>query len=236
MQTAGVCLLQICTCAAVFGMALQDQNNDTDNTNIVETIEDTAPQNNIIIEDAAPLNAPGTFIYTEVEKTPEVMQISPSDLIFVGDSRTVGMENAISPDATVIAKVGAGYDWLKSKAAAEIEAAITDSSVLIFNLGINDLGNVTGYIDYLQELQNNHPDLQIVYVTINPVGKTTITNEEIDEFNAQIMQAGLNVLDTNTWLKEEGFDTWDGLHYTEESSKAIYERIVRQLDLTAPHE
>jgi hypothetical protein len=67
---------------------------------------------------------------------------------------------------------------------------------------------------------------------INPVDEDkealygySATNEMIDKYNA-LIKAGFNskvgVIDTNTYLKEDGFYTSDGLHYDDNTYKKVY--------------
>ena len=55
---------------------------------------------------------------------------------------------------------------------------------------------------------------------------------DVEEFN-RIVKEGLDAqiyfIDTDTKLRESGFSTTDTLHYTEESSKHLYELLVEEL-------
>lgn len=79
-------------------------------------------------------------------------------IIFIGDSRTVGMSKSVAIEDNVffVAKVGQGYDWFCSTAIDAAEDIINsndcDNWVIITNLGVNDLGNVEKYKAKYKEL------------------------------------------------------------------------------------
>jgi len=157
--------------------------------------------------------------------------VSTSDIIFVGDSRTVGMEYAVdNGDYTWLCEVGKGYYWLKENIDSIDDYATTGTKV-IFNLGVNDLGNVSKYI----ELINSYMDLwtsegiEIYYSAVTPVGDTTVTNEQIESFNATL-QSGLDSrvtwIDSYTFLMENGFSSSDGLHYNNATYTNLYNYYI----------
>ena len=62
--------------------------------------------------------------------------------IFVGDSRTVGMHETVGDSGCVwIGQVSAGLSWFQDTAVGEIDESVTQGSVIIINMGVNDLGN-----------------------------------------------------------------------------------------------
>lgn len=153
-----------------------------------------------------------------------------NNVIFVGDSRFVGMFMYVDSDATVIAEVGKGYKWLIDTADAELRAALTDDSTVIFNLGVNDLGNAAKYVDYINNLQAEFPNITIYYMSVNPVEQTTVSNESIDAFNETISNGiTATYLDTNTYLQKNGFSTTDGLHYSKDTYITIYDYVLNNI-------
>lgn len=50
-----------------------------------------------------------------------------------------------------ISQVSAGLSWFQDTAVGEIDESVTQGSVIIINMGVNDLGNAWGYIDLLKE-------------------------------------------------------------------------------------
>jgi hypothetical protein len=151
--------------------------------------------------------------------------------IFVGDSRYVGMEKFAQPDDVFIAQVGEGYYFLASNMNKILEY-IDKNSILIVGLGVNDYAvNYKNYIKTMNELADTL-DCMVYYMLINPVEEEkealygySTSNEMIDKYNA-LMKAGFSskvgVIDTNTYLKEDGFYTSDGLHYDDNTYKKVY--------------
>ncbi len=156
--------------------------------------------------------------------------------IFIGDSRTVYMNETVDIEHTaentfVVAEGGQGYAWLKNTAIPMVEQIRQehpeyDRWEYIVNLGVNDLYDINGYILLYQEMAE--PDnIDIILVSVNPVKNyPRRDNADIEAFNAQLTDAlNFEYIDTYTILTEEGFDTIDGLHYTEETNQRIYDLI-----------
>ncbi len=155
------------------------------------------------------------------------------NFLFVGDSRTVGMMQTIDNDKVgYICEVGKGYKWLKDTADEYIQDNTKKDMTIVFNLGVNDIYNEDKYVDlyneYVFELEEK--GCNVYFETVNPVGSKSknVTNEQIDEFNKK-MKEELNcpVIDTNSQLVKNGYETVDGLHYTKDTTKEIY-KIVRK--------
>lgn len=168
-----------------------------------------------------------------------------SELIFVGDSRTVGMQQVIGGEATYIGKVGEGYNWFTKKALKKLEKELLDypASTVILNFGINDLGNINSYISAYQQLMNAYPQTKFVFAAVYPVEQKLaksygyqVTNQQIQAFNAQMKAAfPAQYVDTYSYLMAGGFiqakgkSTVDGIHYTAEGYQAIYSYIQTQI-------
>ena len=154
--------------------------------------------------------------------------------IFVGDSRTVGMEEACHvseyDNVFVVAKVGKGYYWLVNTAWQEVESIKSsnpgvDRWTIVSNLGVNDLGSWQNYINFYQSLEDD-----FVFVSVNPVRNyDRVSNISIDKFNMRIREAGFEYIDTNLILRAEGFSAPDGLHYSSSTYRLIFGIISREL-------
>lgn len=124
---------------------------------------------------------------------------------------------------------------------------------IYLNLGVNDLNNVSkmdkvekycsveGYFKKYQMLiENEWEKHEIYFISINPIdneemlkgkykNKNRRTNEEIMIFNEKmqyyIKDTKIKYCNTSQLLLVNGFETRDGLHYTEETSKDIYRYI-----------
>ncbi len=159
--------------------------------------------------------------------------------LFVGDSRTVGMDYAISEQGTAfIGKVSMGYNWCLSTADSQIRAYLKSNPEMkvIFGFGINDLGNVQKYIAYYKKLVAAYPRAQFIFLSINPISEAKssspyVSNKLIRAFNATLKAAmGSRYLDTYSYLSKNGFGTNDGIHYTASTYVKLYNYILSKID------
>lgn len=165
------------------------------------------------------------------EPTEEVKDAGINRYIFVGDSRYVGMRKFAQSDDIFIAENAQGYDFLMSNLET-IRQYADNNSVLIIGLGVNDYGvNYKNYIRIMNELADTI-ECPVYYMLINPVEEEkeipygyTVYNEMIDKYN-MLMRAGFSdkvkIIDSNSYLKENGFSTVDGLHYDDNTYNKIY--------------
>lgn len=157
-------------------------------------------------------------------------QATGEDYIFVGDSRTVGMES-VRPDSHTkyIGKVGMGYDWLSTAAGKKLEKHLEKNpfAKVVFAFGINDLGNVQNYITYYGNIMRKYPRAGFYVMSVNPVDNYIVKNSAIKTFNARMRAAfGKSYIDTFTYLKNKGFETVDGIHYTASTYGDIYDYVM----------
>lgn len=160
---------------------------------------------------------------------------SINNLVFVGDSRTVGMQSAVGGNDTWSGQVSAGLDWLKSSGVPTVEGNIGSGSAVIILMGVNDLYRPDSYISYINEKASSWASkgAHTYFVSVNPTeGSYSHLNSNIDNFN-QKLKSGLNsnvsYIDTNSYLKSNGFSTTDGLHYTGDTYNKIYNYIKSNL-------
>lgn len=179
-------------------------------------------------EDAA---VPAATTQTDTADT----SIPAHQAIFVGDSRTVGMGNAVNDTCTYIGKDGEGYNWLTSVGTSQLAAALENSPSLpvFLNFGVNDPENISLYIDCYRSLMQSYPDTPFYLLSVNPLSDNTefnTTNEMVELFNATLKDAFPDqYLDCYSYLKENGFETVDGLHYTKETYQSIHDFAVHQI-------
>lgn len=169
-------------------------------------------------------------------------------IIFVGDSRTQGMKDATGSSDVYIAKVGEGYYWLNNTAVKSLKEKLEayPKAKVIFNLGVNDLGNVQSYISWYKNLMKSYPETAFYFVSVNPIEKklaknkgynvTYVNNTKIKAFNAKIKAAfPTKYIDSYTYLSDNGYfvsqgkGTVDGIHYTTAVSKVIYQYVIDNL-------
>lgn len=162
-------------------------------------------------------------IKSKTTKKAAVTKAKYSEYLFVGDSRTVGLGEAVSGVST-IAKVGAKVDYLKSVLS---KVTKTRKKNVIFNFGVNDLGNINKYIKVYKSLPKDFiKNNNVVIMSVNPTdgSKYNSWNKDINKFNSTMkknLPKGVKYLDTNSELKSTGFKTRDGVHYVADTYRKI---------------
>lgn len=155
--------------------------------------------------------------------------------IYVGDSRFVGMNSACNIDSEdntfVVAKISQGYSWLVSSAIYEIDSIVSSNKDItkwniVIGLGVNDLGNISNYLEEYQRLSDNY---NLFVVSVNPVEyHSYINNSNIIKFNNELKSLdNIMYIDTYSSLISKGFSTKDGIHYTDET----YENILSYIKM-----
>lgn len=173
------------------------------------------------------------FVLRKARKT--LSKISGKDtnmsIVFVGDSRTNGLKNAIGSVNNVkfIAKDSSGFSYCSGSAKSGLDKIVKDNPGIniVFNFGVNDLGNIDKYIEFYKNLK--YEGCTIWHMSVNPVvdGKSNATNAQIEEFNAKYKNfAGSNYIDTYSYLTANDFKTTDGLHYDKDTYKKIYDYCI----------
>ena len=178
----------------------------------------------------------GTVGYIKAEYLQE--KALPTSYVFAGDSRTVQMSQAVSGSQnTYIAKVGEGYSYFVNTAIPQIDASISEGTVIVINYGVNDLYNVDKYISKVNSKIDSwiEKGATVYYAAVLPVKDyPTITNADIENFNSK-MQSGLDSrigwLDGYTYLQTYGFSTADGLHFNYDTYKGLYSYYMGAITL-----
>lgn len=169
------------------------------------------------------------------EETEASVSGTPS-YIWVGDSRTVGMGKAMDNADIYIGESGEGYYWLNETGLPLIIEAIAEYPELpvIFNFGVNDDENLPNYLVLYQALEEQYPDTQFYYLSVNPIEPTlctNISNEEISAFNQALKEEYPDTyIDSFTFVMIGEIVTIDGVHYSEDDYRAIYDYTTAQLE------
>lgn len=165
-------------------------------------------------------------------------------LIVIGDSRTVGMAQALGATQVeesvwcynnyeyFIAKVGEGYDWLNSTAINLINKYKTSKAAYVFWLGVNDFGYPHRYDKYSDLIQHNAGGWSgdLYYADITPL-KNGQNDAGIQDFNTNLKNrlAGgvtwISLWDLVKQMGDSAFATGDTIHYNSDTYKAIYQQI-----------
>ena len=170
----------------------------------------------------------------------KTFQAFEGDYIIVGDSRTVGMEMSCRFDNTLyIAKVNMGYYWLKDTAGITVKNCleINPHVKVALALGVNDLGNLSLYVQYYRELISQYPETQFYVVSVNPVDERkgalcgySVKNSQIKAFNKVLKQNfGSSYVNSYKYLLKNGMQTVDGIHYTADTYQKLYQYITAQM-------
>ena len=77
--------------------------------------------------------------------------VSADKLIFIGDSRTEGIRDAVQDDSVWSCLSSMGYDWMVSTGVPQVEDEIEDNTAVIILMGVNDLYHVNDYLSYINE-------------------------------------------------------------------------------------
>ncbi len=165
----------------------------------------------------------------------------PTKLIFVGDSRTVGMKNAVNSSDIWSCETSKGLSWMKSTGIPNIENNLDNKSGVIILMGINDV-KVTNsdilasnYADYINDKANTWASkgVKVYFVSVMPTkGTYDDLNSYIDKFNSSIkkyLSSNVTYIDANSYLDSNGFSSSDGLHYDSNTYKNIYNYIKQKL-------
>ena len=128
-----------------------------------------------------------------------------TNLIFVGDSRVVGMAGV--GGFRYVGEVGQGYYWLSGEGLRwlEQEMAADPDAAVVFCMGINDLGNIDAYVNYYDMLLSWYPDKELYFMSVNPV------NEAAERAN--------------------GYGTVDGVHYDEATYSWIQQYALLMVNM-----
>lgn len=161
---------------------------------------------------------------------------STKNVLLIGDSRTVGLHNATGYDEfSYISKVSMGYDWLvdgtpkynTSELVIRYLEANPEGKVII-NLGVNDLYNKGNYAEWVRCLVESFPESNIYYLSINPSTRSSL-DSQVDSFNTYMKEhlpESVVWIDSNNYLKQNGFSTVDGVHYTTDTYQEILDCIL----------
>ncbi len=170
------------------------------------------------------------------EEAAEDATVGNGSVIMIGDSRCVQMKNHVGEgNNTWSCKGSMGLNWMKSTGVPNIESKIGNGTKIVIMMGVNDLYQVDAYITYLNSMANTwvSKGAKVYFVSVNPCdGSYNSLNTKITNFNNSIksgINSNIRYIDTHTYLTSGGFTTSDGLHYTKETSRKIYNYIISNI-------
>ncbi len=194
---------------------------EDDSSGIKDIIEDFGAYDNYIDENTP---IPGNVAY-----------------IFVGDSRTVGVDMAVSDKEReyFVAETGKGVDWFDNTGAPSALSILKANNSglkfkVIVNLGVNDLYDEERYVEsYNRFIEEAHTyGAKVYFVSVNPVNDNkcvNVKNEQVESFNGTISEQCVfdGYIDTYSALFYDLVGDTDraGLHYSNDMYKKIYGTI-----------
>ena len=107
-------------------------------------------------------------------------------------------------------------------------------SVVVFNFGVNDYDNLSNYMKLYEFLFEEYPSTHFYFLSVNPIDPEqcqNITNEEIADFNDHLKALSPDTyLDSYTQIKAGEIPTIDGIHYSQDDYRFIYNYAVGQIE------
>ena len=153
--------------------------------------------------------------------------------VFIGDSRTVGMEMSCGgmPEEYWSAEVAMGYNWMVSTGVPDVENLIGPDTDVVILMGVNDLGNVYRYVDYINMKAAEWKKLgaRTFFVSVTPVDdrrSPNAKNSRIESFNAYALENFRDVYYIDAYNRiRYSYGSPDGIHYDSATYREIY-RII----------
>ena len=153
----------------------------------------------------------------------------------VGDSRTVGMQNAVKDDCLYIGASGEGYDWFISDGESRMRTAVKEhpDAPVVINLGVNDYDNMDLYMKRYRSVTEELSDTVFYFLSVNPIDPAickNITNEQIADFNSHLQENFPDTyIDSFTYLMASEISPFDGVHYSEEAYQMLHDFVVQEI-------
>ena len=165
------------------------------------------------------------------------------NVIFVGDSRTGQMANAVGgtaawPGTAFAACFGGGVDWLSTaQAKKQVDQYVTPGAVIILNYGVNDLSRHNDYIATINRYAQDwiSKGVTVYFASVGPVGENEYgkRNWAVEYFNNQLnnrLDARIGRLNLYAFLTGSGYVTQaDGLHYDGATYAAMFQFLMQSI-------
>ncbi|MDO5132261.1 MAG: SGNH/GDSL hydrolase family protein, partial [Eubacteriales bacterium] len=153
--------------------------------------------------------------------------------VLIGDSRTVGMQMYVpgDPEEYWSAKNSMGYSWMVNSGVPGAESLIGENTDVVILMGVNDLGNVGRYVDYMNQKAAEWKErgARTFFVSVTPVVDSkspNAKNARIESFNAYAQEnlRGVTYIDAYSRIRST-FGSPDGIHFDAATYREIY-RII----------
>ena len=169
-------------------------------------------------------------------------RVESKKIIMIGDSRAQDMHEVVGDAGCLWSfKVGSGYEWMVSTGVPAVESSIGKGAAVVIMMGVNDVVDpfrISMYASYINQkaAEWKSRGAETYYVSINPVDDSrslTEHNSDIVFWNDTIRTIlSEDVVYVDTFNLISGyFGTVDGLHYTSDTYRQIFELVVSAVDL-----
>lgn len=178
-----------------------------------------------------------------LEAQRQAAAVPGGNVIFVGDSRTGQMGNAVGgsaawPGVAFVACFGGGNEWLSTqKAKADIDQYVTPGSIIVLNYGVNDLSKHNEYIATINKYAADwrSKGAVVYFATVGPVGENEYgkRNWAVEYFNDQLnsrLDGSIGRIPLYSYLTMTGYTTTaDGLHYTPDVYAGMFRYLMQSI-------
>ena len=165
-----------------------------------------------------------------------IVNVNPKEITIIGDSRMVGLcvyKWYKNDGGTCVSKGAMGFKWLRDTAIPTVNRlSESKKKNIVTNLGVNDLDNIDKYIaKYKEMVTGDWKNYHVFLLSVNPTsGSKAGRNTQIESFNSKLKSSlqnysNVTYCDSYSYLKKNGFQSGDGIHYKESTSKVIYQFI-----------
>ena len=184
---------------------------------------------------STPVMARTQSVFTDEQK------VFSGRIIWVGDSRFVGQSQyAKDNNDTYIAKVAMGYNWFNSTAIPQVNAVKQAGETIVVNIGVNDMNSSALCARLNQLAESDWKDCNVIFMSVNPVNDSkaaahgySVRNSQVVAFNnymKQHLSSKVQYLNTFSVINDNSYNyTSDGVHYTADGYKAIYNKAKSSL-------
>lgn len=182
-----------------------------------------------------------TTIATTEATTPEEIIDIHTDVLFIGNSLTSGIQSVHTDSNQFICKVGISLDGINLKSMYNM-----DFKVVVINMGTNELGAYTeqrfkeSYINLIRKIQEYNPDARIICCSVPPIRQLGYYAAQYNTQNANLYttyiqevarQCNVEFLDNAQFFGDELNPQWtgDGIHFYGTVYEQWYEFLLNEI-------
>lgn len=197
----------------------------------------------------------GTGDSNSIGATGTTSSSTNSSLVLIGDSRVVQTYEYLSGDwgnqanysgggvhtadaTTFVAEGGKGLSWLKQTGIPASKSYFDAGKTVVIMLGVNDIKTPNIANSYASYINSNidswtSKGSKVYFAAVTPCnGNYESFNSYISNFNSTLKSSLSNKvcwIDTDTYIRRQGYQTVDGLHYNQDTYLKIYNYIKNKV-------